>query len=137
MLAPRLPRGPGSGPAAAAHLLLGACHLEAGAEVVQPLALLMPPQALQVLPQHLDDLEREGGLSVYEEAQRGCCQGAQRHRCQPGSVGSHPGALWGFKQHLSRARSVLISAERGAHLLHLQPHSLEAMGMAFLQDAEL
>lgn len=77
MLAPRLPRGPGSGPAAAAHLLLGACHLEAGAEVVQPLALLMPPQALQVLPQHLDDLEREGGLSVYEEAQRGCCQGAE------------------------------------------------------------
>lgn len=87
---PAAPRGPGSGPAAAAHLLLGACHLEAGAEVVQPLALLMPPQALQVLPQHLDDLEREGGLSVYEEAQRGCCQGAQRHRCQPGVCGKSP-----------------------------------------------
>lgn len=29
------------------------------------------------------------------------------------------------------------SAERGAHLLHLQPHGLQALGMAFLQDAEL
>lgn len=29
------------------------------------------------------------------------------------------------------------SAERGAHLLHLQPHGLQALGMAFLQDVEL
>ena len=29
------------------------------------------------------------------------------------------------------------SAEGGAHLLYLQPHGLQALGVAFLQDVEL
>lgn len=145
-LAPRLRPGPGSGPAAAAHLLFGACHLEAGAEVIQPLPLLVPPQALQVLPQHLDDLKPEGGLRVCWEAQSGLMLLPRGTVAQvpaglrvepPGSPGAEGGRVSGSGSTCPGSAWGRSSAEGGAHLLHLQPHGLQALGVAFLQDAEL
>lgn len=90
-----------------AYLLPGAGHLQTRAEVVQPVPLFVPPQAGQVFPQHLDDL---GG--VHGEL-------APRPECRAGEGGFPP------------------SPPTPTHLLHLQPHSLKALGMAFLQDVQL